>query len=440
MSKKIKIKPMELLDKELLILINNNIDETNLKKRLNEIFIEKGMSASTVNEIFQDSNDKKAKKYVNLLNYYEKLNLIKGFNEYFPGLDLNAKEYFSERIIDEWKCLERKEIEEITEIKLENMNKIDDFTFVGKISYEYIINLFQQNKIKYQMNLQREPKYEDIGTCSIRIPNVDENAVGSILESMKEDKFESSLIILGDLMEEGSNDSGVVFCGEGDIGEIIVDKLLICDGNHRILACIRYMLEYHAKKGVYPKRYFPVIIVSGDKYRMQRIVKQSFLRAKEVSSEYLDAITTDDYNVFVDKIIEKSNTLNENVARTSKEMVAMNKLTTTRVIREAVEYLNIDVNNKRMVMFGTKNIADNIDVLMDFIKESNLSLNYYNLYGVYVYFGFMVNQHGNDLDYYVKLIDKLKELDKATIKKLKLGNKNYNLEELIKYFDVFEEM
>lgn len=438
MSEKMKIMPIELLDKQLMKLVNENIDETNLKKLLNEIFISKGMSAGTVNEIFKDSNDKDAKKSINLLNYYEKLNLVKGFNEYFPSLKLKAEEYFSEKIIDEWKTLEIKEVEEITEIRLENMNKIDDFTFVGKISYEYIIELFQQNKLKYQMDLQREPKYEKIGNSYITIPTVDEGAVYDIKTTMNKNGFESSLITLGYLLEENEVPE-VSFDSESDIGELIASKLLICDGNHRILACIRYVLEYHAEHGVYPTKYFPLVVVIGDRERIQRIVRQSFLRAKEVSKEYLEAITNDDYSKFVEKIINQSNVLSNNIAKTFEEMMAMNKITTIKTIKDVIEYCKIEVNNKSVQMFKSKKIADNLDVLIDLIKESNINLEYYNLYTVYVYFSYMMSENGNNEEYYFKLINKLEALTKADVKGLKLGNKNYDVEALIKYFDVFEE-
>lgn len=436
-----KIMPMELLDKELMRLINDNIDETNLKKKLNEIFISKGMYAGTVNDIFNNSNDKDAKKSINLLNYYEKLNLIKGFNEYFPSLKLKAEEYFSERIIDEWNSLERKEVEEITEIRLENMNKIDDFTFVGKISYEYAMELYQQYKLKYNLEegLQREATYEPIGNSYVPRATLDESTVKDMKESMKKNEFESSLIILGYLLEEDKIPN-IYFDGEGDIGTLSAEMLWICDGNHRIISAIRYLLEYHAENGIYPERYFPVTVAIGNNDRLKRVVKQSFLRAKEVSKEYLQAISSDDYSKFVERIISQSNVLKNNVAKTYEEMMAMNKTTTIKAIRDVIEYCNIEVNNKSVQMFKSKKISDNLDVLIDLIKESNIDLNYYNLYSVYVYFSYMMSENGNNEEYYFKLINKLEALTKADIKKLKLGNKNYDMKALIQHFDVFSEV
>lgn len=433
-----KIMPMELLDKELMRLINDNIDETNLKKKLNEIFISKGMYAGTINDIFNNSKDIKAKKHINLLNYYEKLNLIKGFNEYFPSLKLKAEEYFSEKIIDEWETLERKEVEEITEIILENMIKIDDFTFVGKISYEYIIQLFQQNKIVYKIDTQREAKWEKIGIKTIPVPSVDEKAVRDIKLAMENDQFENSLITLGYQLKD-NEDAKIEFDGD-DIGEIIAEQLFICDGNHRILACIRYMLECYSTDGYYPEKYFPVTVIIGDKERMQRVVKQSFLRSKEVSREYLQAITTDDYSRFVEKIINQSKTLNNNVARTFEEMEATGKITTIKAIRDVIEYLKIEVNSMSVQTFKSKKIATGIDLLEELMREKSIKKNYYNLYSVYVWFCYKAEEYGNDTEYYYKLIDKLEALTKTDIKKLKLGNKNYDMKALIQHFDVFSEV
>lgn len=432
MEVKTAIKPREILDEQLLTLINKYIDDKELKSILNKKFLDKSMPVSTVNKIFS------GEKQITILSDFEKLNLVFGLNERFPNLKINENEYFSDKIINSYKNFVKLDEETKSDrIEFNDFIMMNDFEYLGAVDYKTLMELMENVKIVYQIGVQREPKYLKIGNTYIAVPSVDENAVGSIQYAMEKNFFEDSTITLGYLLKEDESIPGIVFDGD-KIGKLKAESLIIVDGAHRILGMIGYMMDYYAKYGTYPvNKQFSVKVVIGDAVRLKRIVSQSFKRSKEVSSEYLTSISDDDYNKFVDRLIENSNVLRNNVAITYEEMKAFGKITTTKVIRDVIEILDINVSNKSVFMFTSKKIADSLDILLDLIKENNINIDYYNLYTAFIYFADKVNQFNNDLKYYELFMDKLKNIDDKDIKKLKLGNKNFNAEEIIRYFDIF---
>lgn len=432
MESKVVMKPKEILDEQLLTIIDKYVDDKDLKAILNKKFLEKSMPSSTVNLIFS------GEKQISILDDFEKLNLIFGINERFPNLKINEKEFFSDKVINSYKNFIKIDGDRsIDRIDFDNFVMMNDFEYIGAIDYKTLKDLRECNKIIYQLGVQREPKYKKIGNKRLAVPSVDDDAIVSIKNAMKENYFEDSTITLGYLLKEDEITPKIVFEGE-KVGRIKADNLIIVDGAHRILAMISYMIDYYAEFGHYPiGKQFSVKIVIGDATRLKRIVTQSFKRSKEVTSEYLEGLNDDDYNKFVDRVVNNSNFLMNKVAITYDQMKAFNKITTTKVIKEAIEILNINVSNKSVVMFTTKKIADSLDILLDLIKENDININYYNLYTAFVYFACKVNEFNNDLQYYELFINKLINIDKKDIKKLKLGNKNYNAGDIIKYFDVF---
>lgn len=455
-NKEIVLKQAKFLDNQLVEIIEKNIDNKELKAILNGVFLEKGMQPSTVNAIFS------WEKQVTQLNEYEKLNLIRGINQYFyissigeeekerrikaernatnnwiNGSIIEGREFFAEKIINQYIDYKKmKEELEISEIKFENVIKCDEYSFICAGEYKKLMDLMEIGKVYYVIETQREARYIKVGDRYIEVPMVDDETVDSIEEAMEDGTFEDSQITLGYLLEEDSKEVDFNFYGE-EVGTLKCDKLRIIDGNHRLLASTRFCNKYKAKHNHYPDRKFSIRIVIGTEERLKRIVKQSFLRAKEITEEYKDTLTDNNINKFVTKIIEESNMLKEITAKTYDEMVALKKKTTRRVIKQAVEYLKLDLNSIKVMTFKPKKIAESLELLFDFMSESNIEFDYYNIYGSYIYFAYKVSELGNKLDYYELFIDKLKNIKKEDIKKLKLGNKNYNSEEIIKYFDIF---
>lgn len=455
-NKEIIIKQTRMLDNKLIEVINNNIDNKKLKAMLNEIFLEKGMQPSTVNLIFSGI------KQVTQLNDYEKLNLIRGINKYFykntqefegneekeqeeinktnnwiNGKIVQGKYYFSEKTINQYKDYKKpKEEIDIQEITFENVIKCDEDSFICAEEYKKLMDFMEIGKLYYVIETQREPRYVPIGDKYVEVPMVDDNAVDSIMIAMEEGTFEDSQIVLGYLEEEDGEEADFNFYGD-NVGVLKCDKLRIIDGNHRLIAATKYCNNYKAKNNCYPDKKFSIRIVRGTEDRLKRIVKQSFLRAKEITEEYKDTLTDNNINKFITNIIEESNVLKDNTAKTYDEMEALSKITTRKVIKQAVEYLNLDLNIRKVMKFKPTKIAESLDLLFDFMNESNIELNYYNIYGAYIYFAYKVSELGNKSKYYELFIEKLKNVKKEDIKKLKLGNKNYNSEEIIKYFNIF---
>lgn len=455
-NKEIVIKQTRMLDDKLIEVIDNNIDNKKLKAILNEIFLEKGMQPSTVNSIFSGV------KQVPQLNDNEKLNLIRGINKYFykytqdfekneekeqeeinktnnwiNGKIIQGRYYFSEKTINQYKDYKKpKEELDIQEIKFKNVIKCDEDSFICAEEYKVLMDLMEIGKLYYVIETQREPRYVPIGDKYVEVPMVDDNAVDSIMIAMEDGTFEDSQIVLGYLEEEDEEETDFNFYGD-NVGILKCDKLRIIDGNHRLIAATKYCNKYKAKKNCYPDRKFSIRVVRGTEDRLKRIVKQSFLRAEEITEEYKDVLTDNNMNKFITNIVEESNVLRENTAKTYDEMIALNKKTTRKVIKQAIEHLNLDLNVRKIMKFKPEKIAESLDLLFDFMNESDIELNYYNIYIAYIYFAYKVSELGNKSKYYEMFIEKLKDIKKENIRKIKLGNKNYNSEEIIKYFNIF---
>lgn len=422
------IKPMEMLDNKLTAFIDKNIDNTELKKILIETYLENKLYSSTINALFSEE------KFVNMLTDKEKIFLIRGIDELYPKA-FNEKEYFSEKIIDEIDNTIEVKIElPLEEIEINNMLIMNDSEFIGYITFKQLYDFYNNNLIIYNKETQRFPTYKKIGDQYISLPTVDEKSVMEMSDLIEANKLETSNITFGYLLKPSVIPQIDYDIQENNIlCDLRANKLLIIDGFNRISSIINYCMKALAKGVNISNRKIAIKVVIGDKERLLRVVAQSFKRS-ETNKEYLKAITNDDYSRFVDKVIEQSDCL-EKVATTFEECKFINAATTKEVIRKAIEYLDIQVNNKSVVMFESKSLAENLDILIDTLKDSGSYLDYYNMYLPYLIFAYKIDKNNNDMKYYEMFIDKIKECD---IKELKLGLKNYNVNKLIEYFNVFE--
>lgn len=429
----IKIKPIEILDRNLTKLINKEIDNKELKKVLVEEYLSNNLSSSLINSLFSEET------YVSLLDNKEKLTLLRGFNKYFEDLNLKEDEYFSNVVIQRIdNSIEVKEHEKITEIKLENFLEIEeDSVYMGVVSYEELYDYMKNGLLPYNLDLQREPTYIKMGNKHIPIPTLNQESIEDIIYYMKKNKLETNAITLGYLLKEDVVPEIKVTKKGEVLNRIEASSLLIGDGAHRIVSLLRYCSDLLMEGKQIPNRKLAVKVVIGDKSKIKSTIEQSFLQSNVVSKEYLSSITEDDYSKFIDKVMEQSDVLNENVASTFEECKYLNKITTREVLRRVVEYLDIQVNNRATVTFESKALAENLDVLIDLLKQNNCYLDYYNMYLPYMIFAYNIKKYNNDMNYYNKFMNKIKDVD---VREFKLGLKNYSANKLIEYFDVFDEV
>lgn len=428
MENTITKKPIEMLDNKLIKIIDKEIDNTELKKILIEEYLNNSLASSTINSLFS------GEKFVNLLGDKEKLILLRGFNKYFKDLNINEEEYFSTNIINRIdNDLGKIEYENIREINIKNLLQVDELTYTGVISYEDMYKYMENNLLIYEMDLQREGTYVRFSNNYIKVPTLDQKSIENIIKCMENNTLETNAITLGYLLKPDSMPE-IMIEGKNDLYNVSASSLLIVDGMHRIVSMIRYCSKLLSEGKQFPDRKFIVKVAIGDKAKLKNTVNQSFLQSN-VSKEYLSSITEDDYSKFIDKVIEQSDVLKDNVASTFEECKYLNKTTTREVLRKAVEILDIQVNNKATVMFESKSLAENIDILIDMLKQNDCYLDYYNMYIPYMIFAYKIKKYNNDMKYYDEFIELIKNTD---VKELKLGLKNYSANKLVEHFDAFE--
>lgn len=428
----INSKPIELLDNKLSELIDKNIDNLDLKKKLIEEYLKNNLTPSIINSLFA------GEKYVNLLGDKEKVMLLRGMKKYFKSIDLKEEEYFSKNIINRIdNDLGNIKYEHINEIKIKNLLSIDSEAYTGVMSYEDIYKYMEENLFIYEMDLQREGTYIRFSNGYIKVPTLDQKSIDNIVQHMENNTLETGAITLGYLLKPDTIPEFTIDSISEVLFDITAKNMLVIDGMHRLVALTRYCSKLLAEGKEFPKKNMMVKIVIGDKVKLRNTVNQSFLQSN-VSKEYLKAITDDDYSRFIDRVIEQSDVLKDNVATTFEECKFLNKDTTKDILRKAVEKLDIGVNNKATALFESKAVSENLDILIQMLKENNCYLNYYNMYLPYTIFAYNINKKNNDFKYYEEFMNKLKGIGKEEVKELKLGLKNYNINKLVEYFNVFE--
>lgn len=422
------LKPTEILDKKLMQSINKNLDNLDLKRNLINAFLQQGISSSIINSIFS------GEVFINLLNDREKIVLTRALKSYLK-LDIDEKDFFSDRVIFTIDNYVEEIKPSIKNISLKNFIEVDEYTYVGVLTYKEIYEYMTQNLLLYNMDLQREGTFIRFSDSYIKVPTVDQKSIENMIRCMKDNTLETGAITLGYVLKENEIPKLTINKNSNDMFDIDIEKLLIIDGMHRILSSVKYYFGEMLEAKEVDRKFIIKVIIS-DKGRLKRAVSQSFLMSN-VTTEYLKSITEDDYTMFIDKLVNKSDILNGNVANTYEEKKFMNKTTTIEILRKSIEYLDIDVSNKSVQLFTTNSLSEDLDILIEMLKSNNCYLDIYNLFIPYIIFAYNIKKHDYKSEFYDKFIERMKSLTKDKIKELKLGNKIYNIKSIIDYFNVF---
>lgn len=430
---------IDKLETELSKLIKKEYDNLDLKKTLNKVFADKGLNPSTINLIMDE------KKFINELNDYEKIAFSYGcFSIFKKNEYLDPKKYFSPRVIESYKnytaVIQKQDI-----IELKNFQMKNDFEYYGLISYKQIYELMSNNLLAYDIDIQRSPSYKPLGGKTIKTATIDNEAVKNIEQCILENKFEDTQIVLSLLIGE---DGKRIRFNFDDIYEnfgniTINDTLKINDGMHRCLGICNAVVRHLQETGQYLEGSISARLVICDKDRAKRITVQSFKRSA-TNIDWLKGIDEEnDTNKYVNKLIELSKILKNNVGITYDEAKALNKLTYKTLIIDLIKKLNIDVSNKSEFIFRSKRMASYLDTLMDLLKDCDIDNNKYlyemNMFVAYIYFAYEMSNRNEDIELYERMIGKVLSMTEQDRKTLKIGLKNYSINNIINYFkDIFE--
>ena len=201
-----------------------------------------------------------------------------------------------------------------------------------------------------------------------------------------------------------------------NMGDLIIEEVLSCvDGYHRLSGINLGVSRYLAETGKFLEGYITCKILVTDLAKARLNVIQSFKRAS-TSEQYLRSITDDDKSNFLDKVINNSKILKNNVALTYEECKALNKLIYRTIMLDILDKINIDYSNTAECLIKSKQIAETYDIISDFIKTDHI-----NLRGIFLYLAHrIIEKHKDDIEIYYKIAEAVENISEEEIKEWKI--------------------
>ena len=417
----------ENLITELTKIINKKLTDIKFKESLNKEFLTKGFPASTTNSIIN------GEKSVAELNDYQLICVCKAC-----GIDI--KKYFGENIIKSYDSYVPSNEQEYNSITFTNMTKINDEEYIGIITYREIYEAMSRNRLYYNLNFQRAPKLVRVGKEYVKIPDVDSNATDRIEATALKGKLESSMGVLGIILTDENKEPDMKEEKNGNNYDITCyEKPAILDFMHRIIGITNATLKNLAENNEYLEGYMVLKFVVATPERCKEIVHQSFLKS-QTDKNYLKAIDQNDYSIFLDKVISNSQVLKNKITTTFEETKVNNKLLTyTPILVDVVKNMDIDFNTKSKVMFKSREIAENIDIIYEMLEETKIYHNAPNLWVSILNQAYLLTLKKERYDdILLEYVDKLSRgsIDENLIKRLKINNKTFNIRAVINEFEV----
>ena len=421
------IRQIEELQTEIRKIILKDFDNYELKRLLNNRYIEKGFNPKDITLLFDE------KKYIEEFDEMKTICISKALYEYYNNNEkLNPKRYYSVPTLEMYKnYIITSEV--VDKIKINNVIQINQEEYIGILTYEDIYKYMNASMFCYTLSAQRQPTYKKMGDKYVAVPTIDDKAVNNIAETVLKEQLESTQIILSYIIDDTHIPKIKFNPFFENIGELIIEEVLsIIDGYHRVAGINLGVIKYLAETGKYLNGYITVKILISDLAKARANVVQSFKRAS-TSEEYLRSITQDDKSNFLDKIINISKTFKDNIALTYEEAKALNKLTYRTLLLDIVDKMSIDFSNMSEVIIKSKKISEQFDILYDFLKDEDLNI---NLNGILLWIAYQIVENNiNEIDVYYNILELITNISKEQKATWKLENKTIRLNLVINYFN-----
>lgn len=367
-------------------IIYTEVQNRDLYRYLVELFTKKGFGGEKIGGIFSHTISVSTLSNVELIAFgegcYEVLKDPEFNNE-------NLQKYFSDKDFINYKTAKFKNDEIITQMFFPYMRRVDNFTFIGRITYQQIYEYLRNGLLIYNPDSQREPELKNVGTIGGYVTDIslNTNSVVEIGELMFNKDFEENQIILNIRLTEENTDPDYEFIPKLDdvIGDLIITPhtqdvnaknftiVEILDGFHRIKGAIYAVEKQLAEDGTWLTGGLDVRIVMKDITEAQRVVRQVFKRS-DTNEEHLKSYDIDNSTIVIDALVASSKILDKHVASTYINYMVEQALTYKTILTTAVkEYSELDINSVTVQRLGAKQLASCIDNIILYIKET-----YYN--------------------------------------------------------------
>ena len=256
-----------------------------------------------------------------------------------------------------------------------NANKININKYLTTMTYKDIYEYYNNNLIVYDFRQQRLFKTKKTHDGYIKIHNLNKKGVNEITESIKAGDFFDNTIIFNCVRIKNKKANFKFEESKVDgIGDIYIKPnsnpaaedttiVSINDGFHRINAIIKAIDEYKAKYGKdkWINGVTPVIIIREDVERGEEITKQSFKHNTIKDIDWIESKDKDNYNLLLNEIINKSNTLKNKVANSINEMLVDKNMIAYRKPMLSVLRVSYDNITEDDIYYVSRDIAKNLD-------------------------------------------------------------------------------
>ena len=165
-----------------------------------------------------------------------------------------------------------------------------------------------------------------------------------------------------------------------DIGELCIKPeyqdeqhktlLSIVDGYHRVLAIVDAVGRHLSKNDEMLQGYMLITITMKTVEQIKQVILQTFKRS-QTSREFLKTLESNDYTKFVDNILKNTNI---NVANTYADLKTGDYITCKTLLIDVVKCMDIKVNSKSASVIASKEIAENIEIILDYMKSKDIKI------------------------------------------------------------------
>ncbi|OSA95731.1 UNVERIFIED_ORG: hypothetical protein B2H93_04735 [Clostridium botulinum] len=477
------------IDKKMNEIIKNYLIDKKFIRRLNDELTKKGLNLRLVTA-FQD----RSLKPENLSETKEedlavRIAFMTAYYDVFKDEEFNPKKIFTNSQIIDYDSFRKIKIV-LNELEFNEIKKIDNYNYEGRITYKQIYESLKYVLVRYNMKAQRDNKLLKAGTKGELSREIDlnEENVMKMKDLILSNKLEETQIILN--LRIADVEEGEYFEPDyefvplnkiiekkfeiqkelkneiNDLDSIIGNTLRtlgtltirpnyninsehftvveVNDGWHRIISTSLAVGEHYEKTGEWIEGGFAVKIVLRTLKESQELIRQIFERS-DTPKSFLKSLENNHYTEFINMLGEESNILKDNISQTYNEYKINKTLSHRSILSDAIkEFTDIEVEKAGLARGIAKNLAKSIDSIIEVIaykyfdssiekmrSESDLlDCNMFIGYIAIAYEMFKTKNYNYD-----EIADNLYCINKEDAKRLKLKEKETNVKIIYSFFN-----
>lgn len=371
------IQPIDDLYDILKQIIDDECNNKNFKNFLRDKFGKKELKVDTPNLILGENIPLTECEDNDLICFTE------GCKEFFELEALNLSDFFGEDSLSRYHTYFRVN-EDLKIIEVNNViqDPNNEYRFIASFVPLDKFPLWEKYKLtRYNFDTQRDAIYKQLSeNRAIKRRNINEKSVTEIEDAMYNDMFQPNMVTYNILICPGKKpnyhyDKETLTLtikpnlNYDDEDFTAVDKI---DGQHRISGASRAVARAEKNnkklKGSLHACFYLMTKEEAKAY-IETQAKQNV-----IAKDYRETLKTDNYTIFVDKIIDwknkKQNIFYDEVANTYDEMKVYNKLTYKYVLISGCKMTKINVDDNVEKKFASEKFAEIINTLINYmVKE-----------------------------------------------------------------------